>query len=70
MISILETKGERAYNITEFLADSIEDLAFIPKVHAGDIVYITDIKEWRILDSNKVWQPMKDQSFSESNIGG
>lgn len=70
MISILETNGQRAYNITEFLADSVKDLVNIPRMHAGDIVYIIDTKEWKILDSNKTWQPLKDQAFSDNSIGG
>jgi hypothetical protein len=70
MISILETNGERAYNITEFLADSIADLENIPKVHAGDLVYIIETKEWKILSSDKMWQPLVDDIFLEEDIGG
>jgi hypothetical protein len=60
MISILQSNGERAYNITEFLADSTNDLDNIPREHAGDMVYIIETKEWKILDSNKIWQPLED----------
>lgn len=70
MISILETNGERAYNITEFLADSIEDLEKIPRVHAGDMVYIIETKEWMILSADKKWQLLGDKIFSEEGIGG
>lgn len=70
MISILETNGERAYNITEFLADSIEDLEKIPRVHAGDLVYIVETKQQMILSADKKWQPLGDKIFSEEGIGG
>lgn len=64
MISILTTSGERAYNITDFLADTEEDLKNIPKMHAGDRVYIVATGEWKILSSKKEWQPLED------DIGG
>lgn len=70
MISILEINGERAYNITEFLADSEKDLENIPRVHAGDMVYIIETKEWKILGSDKMWQPLRDDVFLEEDIGG
>ena len=70
MISILETNGEQAYNITEFLADSEKDLEFIPRVHAGDRVYIIETKEWKILSSNKMWQLLTDDIILEEDIGG
>ena len=61
MISIIDTNGERAYNITEFLADTEADLAKIPKFHPGDMVYIADTGERKILSSKGIWEPLVDE---------
>ena len=61
MISIWETNGERAYNVTDFLADTEADLENIPRLHMGDRVYIIETGEWKVLSSEKQWEPLNDE---------
>ena len=61
MISIWESNGERAYDITDFLADTEADLQNIPKSHIGDRVYIVETGEWKILGSSGEWELLMDE---------
>lgn len=61
MIFIWETNGERAYDITDFLADTEADLENIPKAHVGDRVYVVETGEWKILSSAKKWKPLVNE---------
>ena len=56
MISVLKTNGERAYEITTYVIDTIDDLKDVPKVHIGDNVYIISVGEWKILSSDGEWK--------------
>lgn len=61
MISLIEQNGERAYNITEFFADSIDDLPRIPKNHPGDMVYIASTGDWYVIGEDREWHLVEDE---------
>lgn len=66
MISILETSGEKAHEITTFLLDEPDDLQQIPKKQIGDMVYIVSTGEWKILSSQNEWKLfITDFNFDE-----
>lgn len=60
MIRVLETSGRKAHDISEFAADTLEDLNRIPKHQTGDMVYVMGEGAWYILDSEKEWKPLAE----------